>query len=674
MLEVIKYMGEMAADREGSGSILKSLVIQEDRPREEKRFIVVLDIDTRTPKLDTEIWEIDDEKLERILWVGNPRGNNPQDRLTTNEPTYLLSQTVPNLIEKLEPAGELRPVLEKLKQCVFYEIQGVGGTEARYRFVWRMDKLGLEGNDLLTSKEQKKLEKILNNHQFGTPGFFQAFMEQDKKVKAKDLIELVGQVLENWVAKKLDVSKKQIALYTLRVDGMLVAAHPEYQSYLQRSLIDDIFQDDSTEGNCYICPNQSVQVTKDVTRFRLLKFYINDKLGFASGIKKEGFYRNYALCRDCYTHLLAGERLVENMLRSRLGGAEVFIIPDFYHLPSTARIPFREWSGYLKDKVNGLNNLEAWHNFQNEITRYQHFESQKESYLLNFLFVKRSKSEVRIQRLIQDVPPSRLDELNEARGSAISFAGQYLTLPGFESGYDLNLVQIYYLLPLRKTRNEVQNGTFFDLIEALLANKPLQLSTVVEWLMETARIHALERYGAYVQNPSKGKGTVTDLDRFLILSQIFLYYLRRLGLLIQYGGGETRLFTGELLPAATRDYMNELGLSEPQQALFMLGVLIGYVANEQYHIDKKKPILNKLIFQGMNEAKVRILSVEIYEKMVQYRINQYYEGLYAAMKELLDRNRDRLSSAEENVYWILSGYAYSTAQALRGGAQRSAEN
>jgi CRISPR-associated protein Csh1 len=113
--------------------------------------------------------------------------------------------------------------------------------------------------------------------------------------------------------------------------------------------------------------------------------------------------------------------------------------------------------------------------------------------------------------------------------------------------------------------------------------------------------------------------------------------------------------------------MDGLELAGARRGLFLLGVLIGRIGSTPEQRGSGKPILNKVHFQGMDRLKVMRLANEVYEKLRQYKIADYYEGLYAAMKAHLDRALGELGSPQENVYWVLSGYAYATWGAIRAG-------
>ncbi|MFQ6061521.1 MAG: TM1802 family CRISPR-associated protein, partial [Thermoplasmata archaeon] len=83
----------------------------------------------------------------------------------------------------------------------------------------------------------------------------------------------------------------------------------------------------------------------------------------------------------------------------------------------------------------------------------------------------------------------------------------------------------------------------------------------------------------------------------------------------------------------------------------------------------------KINFMGMPFLSVMRLSNEIFEKLKQYRrLDSFTESAFSVMKSLLDKNRERWTlSPQDNVYYILSGYAYATRQAMLHGARKEEE-
>ena len=111
------------------------------------------------------------------------------------------------------------------------------------------------------------------------------------------------------------------------------------------------------------------------------------------------------------------------------------------------------------------------------------------------------------------------------------------------------------------------------------------------------------------------------------------------------------------------NYWDDIKIYEDdcKRALFLLGYQIGEIGRKQTEKDiKKKPILNKLNFQGMGTEKLARLTNDVLEKLKQYDILQYNENAYSALKMLIDTNISgwKLSN-QENVFYVLSGYAFS---------------
>lgn len=678
MLEGVRTIGEAVLQK---NPLVDALVRKVDVPQGQKRYVVHLKLSVDPPELQVDVNELDHQALTEVLWVGNaPGSNKPQDRLTTGHIEYLTSQTVPNLREnlwKLLGECELCKKLETLINALYIDLgeksevfQGGGDQQYdRYRRMWDLSKLGLDKLDLIEEKqEREKLEAFCKEQglEFLTRPFLQAYARD--KGKAKAAVELVAKVVERWVVKQLKLNKSSdLALYTLHLNGEQLARQQDYVAYLEESLIGEAFKS-ASNGVCHVCGRNDKEVTADTTRFKLLKFYITDKPGFASGLSKKGFACNYTLCRECYRSLLAGERFIENHLNTRLAYNSVYVIPLF-HLPSILRAAdtLERCANYLKKRLDATQTLQQWQEFQRALQEYKHFEDAKASFVLNLLFATEAQSAVKVDKLIQDVPPSRLDRLDEVRNKVRDFANTHF---GECKEWDLSLKTMSYLFPIRRQGNQAQTRPFLEFLDALLTGRPLQVTSFIPKFLETARVHYFERYDAYVQGaqPGNDRKDIDPLTTFLLQSQLLLLYLKKLYQLEDFlPGGDLMEIEGEALDSELRSYLEELGLERSQRGLFLLGYLIGRIGSRQEQRESHKPILNKVHFQGMDRGKVMRLANEVYEKLRQYKIADYCDSVYAAMKALLDRELGALDSPHENTYWLLSGYAYATWQAIKHG-------
>ncbi|HID55467.1 TPA: TIGR02556 family CRISPR-associated protein, partial [Candidatus Poribacteria bacterium] len=644
MIMGIKAIGEaIIKDMEDPQLYLVELLVDDlPKPRGEKGYVLVLKINSDEPSLSLGIGaEFSDPSPEislRFLWVGNPTGaNDDQDRLTTNNVEYLISQTIPNLIrEDRLREGELRYLLDKTFHAVFLDLEDDNnplfkGQRRRYRYIWDLKRLGIE-----RAHEPEELKKAV-------------LQSRDRKRGVKE----VAKVLKNEIKSQLGIKPDDILLYTLEIDGRLVVQHPDYRRYIFKRLVGDIFTD-AEEGVCHICGERK-RVTWNTKQFKLLKFYITDKIGFSSGLKGErgGFSHTYRICENCYIALLAGENFVRNKLKSSLAFSDVYVIPSFHMEVGLNRDNLEMWSEYLKGSLGKVSSMDEWRRFQREFENFSEMEKDKSCFMFNFLFASSQRAAVKISKLIQDVPPSRLDLLVEKEGEVSDLAEGFFG----EGPWRLKLNQILYLFPARKGVQPIRE--MLEVYDALFTGKPLSAAFLRRNFIEVARMYHHESFGAYIHKPPDDS-IDKALTRFLIQSQLFLKYLEGLRMLDDKRREKPMPDLFQDLEPDLKRYLEEMGYDGPRSSLFLLGYLVGQVGNAQASISRgenvKKPILNKINFMGMPLSKVMRLTNEIFEKLDQYRkLDRFTEVVFSIMKELMDECKEEWDlTPQDNVYYILS--------------------
>ena len=664
MIEGLRVLGEAALEwrRPYAGSdeeaLLQTLVKVDDLDR----YAGIIHLDLRVedgqwrlavPKMS----EMDSERLYQALWVGHAPRNLAQDRVTVAKLDYLISQALPALALGVNDAA-LREEIEQALAGAYLELPLRKSSEERYRWVWDLPALGWADWEWVPKARRKELEALAAAQ--GTESLTSSLIQAYAKAQgAKKAITLMAVILQGGLQQELDLDKKAKYLYTLHLNGRWLAREPAYHRYLYDNYLSDVFEK-ARPGLCHVCGQYRDKVTENTTRF-WFKVYITDKPGFASGFRKTNFYRNYAICRQCYQTLLAGETFMRTRLKSRLGQltSRVYIVPIF-HRPDV-RPPAADleaWARYVTDRWEATLTWEGWQSFQGKLKAYQRFENTKASYLLDFLFIQDDGRSTKLQQYIRDVPPSRLDEVDEARHQTRFFARQHLTPIHTErwDPWDLGLNTIFYLFPIGKHGHGQQ--AFFQFLEALLSDRPVDFRELLSLFLETASVHRFQKYGAYVQAPPNDPEDALRI--FLVQTHLLRYYLGKLQL---FRGGRPMSdvkYADEirnLVPDEVWNYMDALGLGTAERALFLLGILVGEIAHAQQAAGSV-PILNKIHFQGMDDNKIRRLSNEILEQLRIYRaLNPTTRDLFAASRMLMDQAGDLLSPAE-NTYWVLSGYAF----------------
>jgi len=684
LLEGVRSIGEAVLERESPVETLVDTSLLGKRGR----LVVVINLHLDPPGIELDLRGLDEKVLRSIRWVGNAQGTSLKDRLTTTSLKYLASQVVPNLLGAL-PDGDLKRRLKLLKDTLYIDLgsrsevfpDGGGGSGHEHdRYMLDLQKLGISDSTLLHSLGREEYDEAVAicNHEkvpFLSREFLLAYAR--RRGSAKAACELVGDVLNVWITKELQADRDQIRLYTLALDGDLLAQHPDYADYLAKHLVAKPFSTrHSHRGICHLC-NTVGPVTADTTSFQLLKFYITDKPGFASGLQKSGFLRNYALCQACYQALLSGERFIQNRLTTRLGGTYVYVIPTFHvpeAFPSVADL--ETWAEYLVHRLNASATIEGWKRFQLSMKQYQKYEGKNAAFALNLLFLTRTKgrSSGKVDKLIVEVPPSRLDVLDNMRNHVRDKAVELL---GNRREWDIGLGVLFYLLPLRRRGQVLETRPYMELLDALLTGRAISTSVLIPQFLQTASIYRFERYSQYVQKRLPGRAPA--METFLVQSQLFLRYLTLLGQLqedLKTGGGSpmSREMPPEdietVLDSDLRSWMDFLELNRTQRGLFLLGVLVAEIGSTQEQIESGKPILNKIRYDGMDVHKVVRLANEVHDKLRQYERLDFTEGIYGVMKAYLASSKLDLESPHYNVFWILNGYAYGTMKAILHGMRK----
>lgn len=512
-----------------------------------------------------------------------------------------------------------------------------------------------------------------------------------KMAKSKNLDESKLSFLKV-MCEENSLEYQDIGLVSLRVlgsgyDGILIG-HPGYRRLLEYEKIEQIFnvRHENKEyrkkvfrGVCSLC-NKETQISSNTTNLRL-KFYMTDKVGFSDGLRGD-FIGNYALCKSCYQKVMSGEVFVENSLRSRIENIPFYIIPKFTFPVNLSANKLKKWGQYIKLSFNSTVNLEGLTKFQDEIDDYPECDASKNSVILNLLFHQKNR-DFRILNLIKDVPPSRLDIVRE-KTSGIKDKGDRL-LGGNRRWY-LGFGKIYYLMPVKMQKgNPVGHRKVLQLYDAFLTGKPISYKFLIDQFVELAQVYRFRKFGAYnisrllekrykkpferITEQEKRSYGENGLPYTILSANLLLLYLRELNLL---RGGEIMDTGGLNLKPPMKKYIKEMGYSEPQTALFLLGCLIGEVGNAQWSEESPtKPILNKITYQGMRVEKLKRLTNEVFEKLKQYKsggtpLLAFNEPIFDECKKLLDRNMDnwRLSD-QENVFYVLSGYAYVTHERMK---------
>lgn len=641
MLEAIRKLGEIAMS--SGQDFLEALALPLPKTRAGKeQYLIIVKVDTQDGNVDFQPVKIDDSTAQRYVWVGNADGSaSPQWYATTNNLSFLVGQTVPNLIKKLPDSDPLRADLQDFLDTMYYDMGPQSGMKNRYRYAWDLQKMGMADAVGTTTADIYK-DAI------------------DKGNDIKKVADRVASAVLDYIKKRYSgsIKRDEIALWSLEINGKLVVDYSSYRAAVEREKIEVIYES-AKDGTCSACGDKK-KVTDNTTKLTF-KYYNTDKIGFSSGVSGR-FDNNFVLCKDCYMALLEGEAYIKNHFNTMLGGLNLYLIPGFLFDVSFSAGQLLMWTRFINDSFNSAKNASLIEEFEGHLKDdYLEYEDEKNNYILNLMFYQRNQAELKVLKLIKDVPPSRFTQLNHASEGTGELGDD---LFGQSNMWKIDLAKIYYLIPINVGRNSVEYRKLLDLYDDIFSGKRVPYEFLINSFAELARIYRLESFiNTNVRTPVNNNN---DMAMVYAMAQanLLMEYLRQLNIL-ERGvpmDGEKLFLRDDM-----KRYIEEMGYDEPKAALFLLGYLVGQVADAQRSggMDNK-PVLDKLNYQGMTKLRILRLSDEIFEKLKQYKRLPYNESIFAQHRMLMEKYIANWPlSDQENVFYILSGYAYNTLSAIK---------
>lgn len=623
MIEVIRELGKRSL--EGKRSVVEGLTLPVPKElKGRKQHVVELNYNLKEKKIGVSIYEVTEDTPIKYVWVGNADGaNSPQWYGTTTNAEYLLNQTIPNLLSRWPKEDPFYEKLLNVLNTFFVEVAVTKKADERYKYVVQ-------------------------------PVYFNGQLNADEAKKAK---AEVTKLFQAYLKKTYSYTSDDIALYTLAIDGELVVHQPVYHQLILAEK-ESVFEN-ALNGICSVSSGND-EITGTVTKLQF-KYYVNDKLNFASGLHEKNFTKNMAIGRQAYKDIMAGEAYIQRNLDTRFGRLPCYIIPAFLYEPVDERISVDRWSRAIQKLADSANTLEAAARIDKEISNEIRRLDSMNRVALHFLFYVKAQSSFKIAKLIQDVPMIQVHELVKQQQELTQFAEHYLG----NGPWKLGLNNIYYLIPMKEQRGENhEKRKILAIYEALLSRKPLDYQWLITQFVHLAKIYHYEQFQTYqISQPKKGHADLA-LVRTNLQCQLLYLFLHQLHCL--KGVKQLNTINVDIKDQHMADYIAQMKYNEAQAAMFLLGALIASVAVEQQKKLNNKAILSKINFQGMNKTKVQMLSIDVFEKLRQYKVlHPANEAMFAAHKQLFDAALNQWSlSDREAVFFLLSGYAFKTNQII----------
>lgn len=583
-----------------------------------------------------------DRSGKRFIYCGNNGRAEKQFYLTRELKSvkYLFGKTFSDLIDKFESEY----------------------TEKNYQNnkLYKLSKMVTDSP--LYSKEKKsinpeKIENIKQEHMdtikhkgldSSSTGLINDFMSLNS------INEKIILVTPRIVYKKgNDIIKDDLA--RLEEYNKLVLAKLKAKKFTKKTCI-------NKNNYCYLCKQSKEALSNYLKRIGVMKFFTTTAINSASCINKKYYDKNYRICSDCLAVLLAAEKYIKDKMSIKIAGTPAYVIP---HVLSFKEKIAPEYFEKLYNKIDMAFNENRFDEFITSIKASSENEEFDLSFSLNFLSYETDGNYFKVINHIHDVPAFYFSRLTKT--IADSYLKYEQEIKGnFNKRFGLG--SIYKLIPIKYKKDGSLSDTKNKALlfySQLLGQERIEKNIIFSYFCEAM-------YRLYMNQQSVYKNLMyykEDSFDFAIKDYFYRYLvlmrsLEKLNLVNK----EVRIMKKDNYEAESSNdieqFLAENEFNTQQMALFYLGLLVNQVAYSQRgqgHL--KKPILKKISYQGMSLNDLKRLYVDVFEKLVQY--NALYPNVEkhnTLCKYYFDRSDNLWELSEfENVFYLLSGYAYKVA-------------
>ncbi|KPL89587.1 TIGR02556 family CRISPR-associated protein [Ardenticatena maritima] len=417
--------------------------------------------------------------------------------------------------------------------------------------------------------------------------------------------EALWPVMADHIAQVIEgLRKRERVLLTVRIDGQWMGEREDIRQALLAK-----FREEGREsvalGTCAICGEEK-EVSGDISPF---KFYTIDKPGYVvGGFDKTLAYKAFPLCYDCRDLIQRGRQHVEaNLTFAFAPSIRYLLIPDFIFGAEAVRrdvmdilIEDRE---QRQQRLHTLSRQEVRRITADEEDILDLLSQERDVMTFHFLFMSRQQSREAIDLYVQDVYPSRLRALLQAK----STVDRILRLPredGTWREYDFTYTILYRFFSKAdpNKRNPDLLRHFYDLVDRTFRVAPVSTRYLIPFLMLQIRHDVVtpdrRDQGLY-------RWTILDALAALLFVQLTT---------------QKEVLMSDQNPTTLEDFLNSLPAldSDLKKGLFLLGALTERLLRVQSQERGNAPFWKSLKSLKMTETDLKGLLPKVRNKLQEY--------------------------------------------------------
>ncbi len=390
-------------------------------------------------------------------------------------------------------------------------------------------------------------------------------------------------------------------------------------------------------------------------RYSLNKMFVEETKNYASNFDKNRFSVNYQVSQNNQEKLdfASNYLLNEGQLRIKIANIDHVIIPQFQTNSLVDMEMTLDKIRTKSDLLFGFKDLEYFvENIKDEVD---------DVFWLNFLAYESDGNFFKSTELIKDVSSFHFQKILK---TFLKTHLEFLEVKGFNwntivteygevKGFNLN--SVYSLIPTRKDKEKKNKA--LSLFKSILENRKIEKEILFTYYCELILCHYYERYKSYT-NVHKSS---SDYFYYSVRNSTYKYLafievLKKLNIIdMNQENNVTNEELGNKYNQTIHDFFVKMNFSQHQKAMFYLGRMLNAV--EFIQKEKKKTVIEKVNFHGMDIDAIQRLRISLVEKAKQY--SKIGKVIFTDRKfgELFDFNNWQMNP-QEAVFFLLTGYSF----------------
>jgi CRISPR-associated protein Csh1 len=384
---------------------------------------------------------------------------------------------------------------------------------------------------------------------------------------------------------------KTNCLISIKIDGKYIGEYSLFKKMLLR-LVNEKFDTISTSNQtCSICGNIREKVYGNASSYA---FYTIDKPGFiVGGFEEQLSWRNFPLCSECILAIEEGKKYLQQNLMFNFYGLQYFLIPRF--LLGKNFVKSETLQALKGNRTISLSNIERKKFLITEDDILDVLVNENDVLNFSFLFLRKSQSAERILLVIEDVFPSRLKRIFEAKKRVDQLFD--------DENYNFSFIRQFFGKTEPEKKNADLNGYFLNIIDSVFTAKLINKTFLYRFFMKDVR-RAFQRDEYF-----------SLITKKALCNLIFFQYLKIIS--FDWNGVECLMGQNQSIDNLFDKY-GEFMRDSVKRGIVLTGVLTELLLRKQYHDRKAKPFMKNLKGLRMNEKDIRGLIPKVQNKLSEY--------------------------------------------------------